>query len=154
MIEKQKCVNIYYILKFKSMESKENVIRLTEQEFNQLIEEAVKQVISEGKFGNFARKVGKGIGKAALYGALGAGSLWSIDQGLQNQEKYEQEMNRQAMEMQYPTDNDVTKWIEDHKMEDTPENREYAWKELSGMNESKKHDRLARIIREEISKVI
>ena len=43
------------------MEKKNNTIRLTEEEFNTLIEEAVMQVINEGKFGDFARKVGKGL---------------------------------------------------------------------------------------------
>ena len=134
------------------MEKNNNTIRLTEQEFNKLISEAVMQVINEGKFGNFAKKVGKGLGKAALYGALGAGSLYALDKGMENQEKYEQSLNKQGMEMQGPNKEDVAQWLEDHQMSDTPQNREMAWQYLT--NESKANNRLAQIIREEINKVL
>ena len=50
------------------MEKQKNTIRLTESEFHALIEESVKQVLAEGKFGDYMKKIGKAAGKAALYG--------------------------------------------------------------------------------------
>lgn len=114
------------------MEKQKNTIRLTESEFHALIEESVKQVLAEGKFGDYMKKIGKAAGKAALYGALGTGALYSIDKGLENQNMYQQELNRQAKELQGPTDVDVKHWIEKSGLEDTPQNRELAWKYLSG----------------------
>lgn len=138
------------------MQKNKNTIRLTEQEFNRLVEASVMQVLNEGKFGDFAMKVGKGIGKTALYGALGLGSLYAIDKGVENQEKYQQSLNRHASAMQGPTEDAITKWIQDNDMEDTPQNREIAWGHINNMlqNESKRNNRLSQIIREEISKVI
>ena len=140
------------------MEKTGNTIRLNEQEFNKLIEESVKQVLSEGKFGDFAKKVGKGVGTAALCGALGAGSLYCLDKGLENQERYEQQLNKDARMQLPPMEDEVSQWLEDHNLEDTPKNREYAWDYLRDVsnhkNESKSHDRISQIIREEISKVL
>jgi hypothetical protein len=138
------------------MEKNNNVIRLTEQEFNALIQEAVTQVLNEGKFGDIAKNVGKGLGKTALYGALGAGLLYGANKGLENQERYAQELNKQGLEMQGPSNDEVSQWITDHGMEDTPQNREVAWEYINKQmqNESKQSDRLAQIIREEISKVL
>lgn len=139
-------INIYNVYNMTNMENKNNVIRLNEQQFNALIEDAVIQVLNEG-FGDIAKKVGKGAGKAALYGALGAGSLFCLDKGLENQENYEQELNRQAIELQAPSEDEVSQWIEDHEMSDTPQNREIAWEYLNNQtqdkNESKYSDRIA-----------
>lgn len=138
------------------MEMKDNVVRLTEQEFQELVGNAVLQVMTEGRFGKFAKKVGKGLAKGALYGALGAGSLYAIDKGLQNQEAYERELNRQAKILQGPTEDEVSRYIEDHEMEDTPQNREEVWEWLNDelQNESRQSRKINRIIREEISKVL
>lgn len=128
--------------------NKAKVIRLTEAEFNQLIESSVRQVIQEGRFTDMAKKVGKGVGKAALYGALGAGSLYALDKGMENQEAYEKNINAQAASNQ----NDrAAKWLEAHDMEITPQNLEMAEK---AMNESKKKAVLSMIIKESIHKVL
>lgn len=123
------------------MERNKNIVRLNEEEFNKLIQESVIQVLNEGRFGDMAKRLGKGVGKAAIYGALGAGSLYAIDKGLQNQERYENELNKQGMEMQGPSEDEVNKFMSDNQIEDTPENREDAWEYLNNMmkTESKKH---------------
>lgn len=133
------------------MEKNNKIIRLTEQEFHQLVKSSVKQVLDEGKFGNAMKRIGKGVGKAALYGALGAGSLYAIDKGLENQDKYEQDLNRQAKEMQAPSQEEVGQWLLDHDMEDTPENRDWYW---NYVRESKQNARIGQIIRESIQKIL
>jgi len=115
---------------FLVMNNSVNTIRLNEQQFHALIEESVKQVLSEGRFGNMAGKIGKGLGKAALYGALGAGSLAVLDKGLENQDRYRHEINQQAKELNGPTKQEIAHWLEVHDMPNTPENREMARESL------------------------
>lgn len=133
------------------MENNSKTIRLNEQEFQEFIKSVVIQTLNEGKFGDAVKRVGKGIGKAALYGALGAGSLYAIDKGLENQDKYEQDLNRQAKEMQAPSQEEVGQWLLDHDMEDTPENRDWYW---NYVRESKQNARIGQIIRESIQKIL
>lgn len=139
------------------MERTKNTIRLTESEFNQLVEASVIAVLNEGKFGDFAKKVGKGLGKAALAGACATGALYTADQGLDSMERYEDELNGQATELQGPSEDEITKFLRDHNMPDTESNREDARQyfiEFHGSANESRSRRLSQIIREEISKVL
>jgi hypothetical protein len=142
------------------MKNNNKILRLNEDQFNALIEEAVVRVIEEGKWGNFSKQLGKKIGKGALYGALGAGSIGAsigaIGTGLDQHDAYNQELSTQAQEMRDthgPSEEDVIEYLQYNKMEDTPQNREIAWERMT-TNESKINNRLSEIIREEISKVL
>ena len=151
------------------MANKNNTVRLTEEQLHQLIESAVVEVLNEGRFGDMAKKVGKGLAKGALYTGLTAGGLaggaYALDKGLENQEHYEQQLNRDAHMMNRGNEEDVQQWLRDHNLEDNESNRRQADKYFNGMrddymqNESKKakpvisEQRLARIIRENLQKV-
>ena len=151
------------------MVNKNNTVRLTEEQLHQLIESAVIEVLNEGRFGDMAKKVGKGLAKGALYTGLTAGGLaggaYALDKGLENQERYEQQLNRDAYMMNRGNEEDVQQWLRDHNLEDNEANRRQADKYFNGMrddymqNESKKakpvisEQRLARIIRENLQKV-
>ena len=151
------------------MTNKNNTVRLTEEQLHQLIESAVVEVLNEGRFGDMAKKVGKGLAKGALYTGLTAGGLaggaYALDKGLENQERYEQQLNRDAYMMNRGNEEDVQQWLRDHNLEDNEANRRQADKYFDGMrddymqNESKKskpvisEQRLARIIRENLQKV-
>ena len=151
------------------MANKNNTVRLTEEQLHQLIESAVIEVLNEGRFGDMAKKVGKGLAKGALYTGLTAGGLaggaYALDKGLENQERYEQQLNRDAYMMNRGNEEDVQQWLRDHNLEDNEANRRQADEYFDGMrddymqNESKKakpvisEQRLARIIRENLQKV-
>ena len=151
------------------MVNKNNTVRLTEEQLHQLIESAVIETLNEGRFGDMAKKVGKGLAKGALYTGLTAGGLaggaYALDKGLENQERYEQQLNRDAHMMNRGNEEDVQQWLRDHNLEDNEANRRQADKYFNGMrddymqNESKKakpvisEQRLARIIRENLQKV-
>ena len=151
------------------MVNKNNTVRLTEEQLHQLIESAVIETLNEGRFGDMAKKVGKGLAKGALYTGLTAGGLaggaYALDKGLENQERYEQQLNRDAYMMNRGNEEDVQQWLRDHNLEDNEANRRQADKYFNGMrddymqNESKKakpvisEQRLARIIRENLQKV-
>ena len=151
------------------MANKNNTVRLTEEQLHQLIESAVIETLNEGRFGDMAKKVGKGLAKGALYTGLTAGGLaggaYTLDQGLENQERYEQQLNRDAHMMNRGNEEDVQQWLRDHNLEDNEANRRQADEYFNGMrddymqNESKKakpvisEQRLARIIRENLQKV-
>ena len=151
------------------MVNKNNTVRLTEEQLHQLIESAVIEVLNEGRFGDMAKKVGKGLAKGALYTGLTAGGLaggaYALDKGLENQERYEQQLNRDAHMMNRGNEEDVQQWLRDHNLEDNEANRRQADEYFDGMrddymqNESKKAkpvisgQRLARIIRENLQKV-
>ena len=151
------------------MVNKNNTVRLTEEQLHQLIESAVIETLNEGRFGDMAKKVGKGLAKGALYTGLTAGGLaggaYALDKGLENQERYEQQLNRDAYMMNRGNEEDVQQWLRDHNLEDNEANRRQADEYFDGMrddymqNESKKakpvisEKRLARIIRENLQKV-
>ena len=151
------------------MANKNNTVRLTEEQLHQLIESAVIETLNEGRFGDMAKKVGKGLAKGALYTGLTAGGLaggaYALDNGLENQERYEQQLNRDAYMMNRGNEEDVQQWLRDHNLEDNEANRRQADEYFNGMrddymqNESKKakpvisEQRLARIIRENLQKV-
>ena len=151
------------------MANKNNTVRLTEEQLHQLIESAVIETLNEGRFGDMAKKVGKGLAKGALYTGLTAGGLaggaYALDKGLENQERYEQQLNRDAYMMNRGNEEDVQKWLRDHNLEDNEANRRQADEYFDGMiddymqNESKKskpvisEQRLARIIRENLQRV-
>ena len=151
------------------MANKNNTVRLTEEQLHQLIESAVIEVLNEGRFGDMAKKVGKGLAKGALYTGLTAGGLasgaYTLDKGLENQERYEQQLNRDAYMMNRGNEEDVQQWLRDHNLEDNEANRRQADEYFDGMrddymqNESKKakpvisEQRLARIIRENLQRV-
>ena len=151
------------------MANKNNTVRLTEEQLHQLIESAVIETLNEGRFGDMAKKVGKGLAKGALYTGLTAGGLaggaYALDKGLENQERYEQQLNRDAYMMNRGNEEDVQQWLRDHNLEDNEANRRQADEYFDGMrddymqNESKKakpvisEKRLARIIRENLQRV-
>ena len=151
------------------MANKNNTVRLTEEQLHQLIKSAVIETLNEGRFGDMAKKVGKGLAKGALYTGLTAGGLaggaYALDRGLENQERYEQQLNRDAYMMNRGNEEDVQQWLRDHNLEDNEANRRQADEYFNGMrddymqNESKKakpvisEQRLARIIRENLQKV-
>ena len=151
------------------MANKNNTVRLTEEQLHQLIESAVIETLNEGRFGDMAKKVGKGLAKGALYTGLTAGGLaggaYALDRGLENQERYEQQLNRDAYMMNRGNEEDVQQWLRDHNLEDNEANRRQADEYFDGMrddymqNESKKakpvisEKRLARIIRENLQRV-
>ena len=151
------------------MANKNNTVRLTEEQLHQLIESAVIETLNEGRFGDMAKKVGKGLAKGALYTGLTAGGLaggaYALDKGLENQERYEQQLNRDAYMMNRGNEEDVQQWLRDHNLEDNEANRRQADEYFNGMrddymqNESKKakpvisEQRLARIIRENLQRV-
>ena len=151
------------------MANKNNTVRLTEEQLHQLIESAVIETLNEGRFGDMAKKVGKGLAKGALYTGLTAGGLaggaYALDKGLENQERYEQQLNRDAYMMNRGNEEDVQQWLRDHNLEDNEANRRQADEYFDGMrddymqNESKKskpvisEQRLARIIRENLQRV-
>ena len=151
------------------MVNKNNTVRLTEEQLHQLIESAVIETLNEGRFGDMAKKVGKGLAKGALYTGLTAGGLaggaYALDKGLENQERYEQQLNRDAYMMNRGNEEDVQQWLRDHNLEDNEANRRQADEYFDGMrddymqNESKKakpvisEKRLARIIRENLQRV-
>ena len=151
------------------MANKNNTVRLTEEQLHQLIKSAVIETLNEGRFGDMAKKVGKGLAKGALYTGLTAGGLaggaYALDKGLENQERYEQQLNRDAYMMNRGNEEDVQQWLRDHNLEDNEANRRQADEYFNGMrddymqNESKKakpvisEQRLARIIRENLQKV-
>lgn len=122
------------------MECRNNKIRLTEAELNTLITESVSEILSEGKWGDIAKKAGKGLGKAALYGALTAGGVagcgYSLDKGLENQERYEQSLNQQARMMDLGNEQDVQEWLDDRGLEDNEFNRQQAYDYFDEMSDN------------------
>lgn len=119
------------------MTRKNNTVRLTEAELHQLIESVVMETINEGRFGDMAKKVGKGIAKAGLYGALTAGGVtgcgYALDKGLENQERYEQRLNQEARMMNLGNEQDVQEWLQERGLEDNEFNRQQAYDYFEGI---------------------
>lgn len=125
------------------MKRNNKTLRLTEQEFNTLIEESVKNAINEIKWG----KVGNALATGAMAASLAIPPVkMAMDSDKQSQYNDPQETE---ISMVSKDDNDerVTQWMIDHDIEDTPENRQDVW---SQMFESK----IRRIVRSELSKVL
>lgn len=151
------------------MANKKNTVRLTEEQLRQLIENAVIETLNEGKFGDMARKAGKGLAKGLLYTGLTAGGLaggaYAVDKGLQNQEHYEQQLSRDAHRLNAGNEDDIEQFLHDHNLEDNEENRKEAEAYFDEMdsdytqNESKKESpviseqKIARIVREKLQKL-
>ena len=141
------------------MANKKNTIRLTEEQFHQLIENAVIETLNEGRFSDMAKKVGKGLAKGLLYTGLAAGAAYGVDKGMQNQERYQQQINHEAQMLNRGNEDEIRKFMQDHNMEDNEQNRTEVEAYFDSKNESKKpmptisEQRLARIIRENLQKV-
>lgn len=141
------------------MANKKNTIRLTEEQFNQLIENAVMEALNEGRFGDMAKKAGKGLAKGLLYTGLAAGAAYGVDKGMQNQEKYQQQINHEAQMLNRGNEDEIKQFMHDHNLEDNEQNRKEVESYFDSKNESKKampalsEQRLARIIRENLQKV-
>ena len=113
-------------------------IKITESELRSMIQKSLNESIDEAWYDdsvkNVAKKVGKGIAKGvagtALAASIGAGGLYAIDKGLENQEKYEQNSNNQANLMNGPTSEEVNQWCKDHNMnpnDPNAVNQAYEW---------------------------
>ena len=111
-----------------------NTIRLTEQEFNSLIEESVKRVIEEGKWSDL-------LATGALGAGLTAGVVGTLTQDQKQSDYYPEEDNITMVSSDEPDYEDFE--------EVAPENPEDAWN-INGVSESKIRD----ILRQEISKVL
>ena len=141
------------------MTKKNNTIRLTEEQFHQLIENAVIETLNEGRFGDIAKKAGKGLAKGLLYTGLAAGAAYGVDKGMQNQERYQQQINHEAQMLNRGNEDEIRQFMHDHNMEDNEQNRKEVEAYFDSKNESKKpmptisEQRLARIIRENLQKV-
>ena len=114
---------IYFYKLYKSMNKK--TIKITESELRSMIQKSLNENIDEAWYDdsvkNVAKKVGKGIAKGvagtALAASIGAGGLYALDKGLENQERYEQHLNNQSKSMSVPTSEEVDQWCEDHNMD-------------------------------------
>lgn len=115
-------------------------IKITESELRSMIQKSLNENIDEAWYDdsvkNVAKKVGKGIAKGvagtALAASIGAGGLYALDKGLENQEKYEQNINNQAKLMNGPTSEEVNQWCKDHNMnpnDPNAVNQAYEWLE-------------------------
>lgn len=101
------------------------IIKITESELRSMIQKSLNENIDEAWYDdsvkNVAKKVGKGIAKGvagtALAASIGAGGLYALDKGLENQERYEQHLNNQSKSMSVPTSEEVDQWCEDHNMD-------------------------------------
>lgn len=113
-------------------------IKITESELRSMIQKSLNESIDEAWYDdsvkNVAKKVGKGIAKGvagtALAASIGAGGLYALDKGLENQEKYEQNINKQANLMNGPTSEEVNQWCKDHNMnpnDPNAVNQAYEW---------------------------
>ena len=113
-------------------------IKITESELRSMIQKSLNESIDEAWYDdsvkNVAKKVGKGIAKGvagtALAASIGAGGLNALDKGLENQEKYEQNINKQAKLMNGPTSEEVNQWCKDHNMnpnDPNAVNQAYEW---------------------------
>ena len=114
------------------------IIKITESELRSVIQKSLNENIDEAWYDdsvkNVAKKVGKGIAKGvagtALAASIGAGGLYALDKGLENQEKYEQNINNQANLMNGPTSEEVNQWCKDHNMnpnDPNAVNQAYEW---------------------------
>lgn len=154
-------------------------IKITESELRSMIQKSLNENIDEAWYDdsvkNVAKKVGKGIAKGvagtALAASIGAGGLYALDKGLENQEKYEQNINNQAKLMNGPTSEEVNQWCKDHNMnpnDPNAVNQAYEWLEneyqekygdkgSDEIYESKKSfnkDELVALIKENVIKAI
>lgn len=113
-------------------------IKITESELRSMIQKSLNESIDEAWYDdsvkNVAKKVGKGIAKGvagtALAASIGAGGLYALDKGLENQEKYEQNINNQANLMNGPTSEEVNQWCKEHNMnpnDPNAVNQAYEW---------------------------
>ena len=101
------------------------IFKITESELRSMIQKSLNENIDEAWYDdsvkNVAKKVGKGIAKGvagtALAASIGAGGLYALDKGLENQERYEQHLNNQSKSMSVPTSEEVDQWCEDHNMD-------------------------------------
>ena len=117
------------------MKRNNKTLRLTEQEFNTLIEESVKNAINEIKWGD----IGNGLAAGALGAGLTAGAVGTLTQDPKQSDYWQEEEDIR------PLTN-----VDDYDFEtDAPEVPEDAWK-LNGVSESK----IRRIVRNELYKVL
>ena len=97
---------------------------------DKIIRESIDEAIFTDEFKEKAKRFGKkaarGIGKAALYGSLGAATLYGCDKGFDNEDKRQQQINRDAAMMNNGDDEDVAKYLKDHHLEDNEYNRRQA----------------------------
>lgn len=150
-------------------------IKITESELRSMIQKSLNENIDEAWYDdsvkNVAKKVGKGIAKGitgtALAASIGAGGLYGLDKGLENQERYEQHLNNQANAMSGPTSEEINQWCVDHNMDPNDPNAvdqayewldgEYKEKYSNDIYESKKsfkEDELVSLIKENVIKAI
>ena len=125
------------------------IIKITESELRSMIQKSLNENIDEAWYDdsvkNVAKKVGKGIAKGvagtALAASIGAGGLYALDKGLENQERYEQHLNNQSKLLSGPTSEEVDQWCEDHNMDpNDPDAVEQAYECLQNEYEEKYGD--------------
>ena len=130
------------------MQRKSNTIRLTEQELNMVIENAVRTIIKEGKFKN---GLNKALNTALLAGALAAPAAIGtqmIDQEADNVQNAQKELGVDKATMDR-----YQMFLNKHGLEDNDANYD-KFCDYYYRNESRKLDRkLSQIIREEISRL-
>ena len=79
----------------------------------------VEQKVDEAWYNNL-NDFYHGVGKCATIGALGTlgtiGAAHEIGKGLDNQERYEQGLNQQAIQNSNPSEVDYQEWCKQHSM--------------------------------------
>lgn len=111
--------------------------KITESQLRSIVE----QKIDEAWYNNIDDFY-HGVGKVATIGALGAGSLmggaYCLDKGLENQERYEEYLNKEAAKNSFGTEPHYQKWCEEHGLNPDDRNTLNQYNEwFEDMNESK-----------------
>lgn len=124
-------------------------IKITESELRTMIQKSLNENIDEAWYDdsvkNVAKKVGKGLAKGiagtALAASIGAGGIYGLDKGLENQERYEQNLNNQAKLMGGPTSEEINQWCKNHNMDpNDPDAVEQAYEWLENEYQEKYGD--------------
>ena len=140
-------------------------IKISQAQLKEMIMKSINENVDEAWYNNKedfkkgAKKVGKNIAKGAAGTALAAGmatgGLHCLDKGLENQERYEQNLNRQAKYLGGPTNDEVKQWCIDHEMDPNDANaidQAYEW--LNAEYEDKYGDSMDNVYESKNSKKI
>lgn len=124
---------------------------MTKKDLKRLVEEKVNEAWYNNSDDFF-----KGVGKVTTAGILGtaglAGGAYCLDQGLQQQERYEQQLNQEAAKNMYGSDYHYEKWCNDHGLDPKDNNSHESYEEWveEELNETKIRNMVRRAIVENI----
>lgn len=115
-----------------------NRYKIGKSDLRRLVEDVVNEAWYNNK-DDFYRGVGKTVTAGTLGAAALAGGAYCLDKGLENQERYEQQLNKNAAENLWGSQDHYERWCKERGLDPKDERTSYAFEDYigDGIDESK-----------------